>query len=237
MDSSAAQQALDLFQADQARAHHQASSSLPASGTKERDSRSHSRCLPPTGAGSLGTGSSTAPGELLAQLLITRAGKVSAQVFSRPPRLQITAQQPFQRIRHLGCQATVSYRSGDLLMQADRTAYAKVVGVFQFALVLDLLAFHPNVGDPMLSAAIGAASHVQFELLVEAGQPLFELIDNPTGKALGLGDGQLAELASGAGDRASPERGTFDRQAEGLQFPGQFLRLVGGHVDDHADSA
>jgi hypothetical protein len=144
-------------------------------------------------------------GKLLPQLLVTAAGEVSAQILSRLTRLQVPTQQALQRIGYLGCQATVADRSGDLLMQAYGTANAKVVGVLEFALMLDLFAFHPDVGNPMLTAAIRAAGHVQLELLVETREPFFELIDNPASKALGLSDRQLAELAAGAGDRAPPK--------------------------------
>ena len=90
-------------------------------------------------------------------------------------------------------------------MLADRSAQTEVIGVGELALVLDLLALDADVGDPVLSAAVGAAGDVQPELLIEFGQPLFKLIDEPARKALGLGDGQLAEFRARAGDSAAPE--------------------------------
>ena len=64
-------------------------------------------------------------------------------------------------------------------MVADSAADAEVVGVDELAVVLDLLAFDADVGDPVLAAAVGAAGDVELELLVEAGQALFELLDEP----------------------------------------------------------
>ncbi len=55
-------------------------------------------------------------------------------------------------------------------MLADRSAEAEVVGVGQLALVLDLLAFDADVGDPVLAAAVGAAGDVEPELLIELRQ-------------------------------------------------------------------
>ena len=117
---------------------------------------------------------------------------------------------------------------GDGGVLADGSAYTEIKRVHHPALVLDLLAFHPDVGDPVLAAAIGAAGHVQLELLIEAGQPLFQFVDNPAGEALGLGDGELAEFGAGAGDRAAPEGGALHRQAERLKLAGQFLALLLG---------
>ena len=55
----------------------------------------------------------------------------------------------------------------------------------------------------MLAAAVGAAGNVQFELLIELRQPLFHLFHQPARKTLGLGDGELAELGTGAGNCAA----------------------------------
>ena len=73
--------------------------------------------------------------------------------------------------------------------------------------MLDLLAFDADVGDPVLSATVGAAGDVEAKLLVELRQALFKFVDKPAGEALGLRDGELAELRAGAGDGAAPEIG------------------------------
>ena len=117
------------------------------------------------------------------------------------------AQQALDGFGHERRGAAIADRARDGGVLADRSAEAEVVGVGQLALVLDLLAFEADVGDPVLAAAVGAAGDVELELLVELGQALFELVDEPAGEALGLGDGELAELGAGAGDGAAPEVG------------------------------
>jgi len=73
---------------------------------------------------------------------------------------------------------------------------------------------------------------VELQILVELGQTLFEFVDQPARKALGLGNGQLAELGAGAGDGAAPERGALDMQADLPQFAGKFRSLLIGDVDE-----
>jgi hypothetical protein len=104
---------------------------------------------------------------------------------------------------------------------ADRSADAEVEGVDHLAVLLDLLAFEADVGDPALAAGVGAAGDVQLDLLVEAGQPLFHLADQPLRERLGLGDRQLAELGAGAGDGAAPEGRDLDLQAELVEIDDQ----------------
>jgi hypothetical protein len=43
--------------------------------------------------------------------------------------------------------------------------------------VLDLLAFQANVRNPVLSATVWAACHVELELLIELRQPLLKLVE------------------------------------------------------------
>ena len=99
-------------------------------------------------------------------------------------------------------------------MLADGSAKTEVVGVGELAFVLDFFAFDADVGDPVLAAAVGAAGYVELELLVEAGEAVFELVDEPAREALGLSDGQLAELGAGAGDGAAPKVSAFDLQTD-----------------------
>ena len=103
-------------------------------------------------------------------------------------------------------------------MLAYGSAQAEVVRVGQLAFVLDLLAFHADVGDPVLAAAIRAAGHIQPELLIELRQPLFQFVHQPARKALGLGDGQLAEFRARAGHRAAPERSSLRPAGRSAQF-------------------
>src|SRR6185437_7358523 len=63
-----------------------------------------------------------------------------------------------------------------------------------------------------------AAGDVELDLLVESGQAIFQLFDQPLGKAFGFGDGELAEFGSGAGDGPAPELGAFHAEADAVEF-------------------
>ena len=91
-------------------------------------------------------------------------------------------------------------------MQAERAAHAKVVSVDQTAVNFLLFAIDANVGNPVLSATVGASGDVQFQVLIEARQTIFQFFDQPTSKALRLGDRELAEFRSAAGDSAAIKR-------------------------------
>ncbi len=54
-------------------------------------------------------------------------------------------------------------------MQTERPAHAEVVGVDHAVVNLDLLALDADVGNPVLSATVGASGHVQFQMLIETG--------------------------------------------------------------------
>ena len=84
----------------------------------------------------------------------------------------------------------------------------------------------------MLSAGVGAAGDVQLDLLVEAGETLFHLADEPLGEALGFGDGELAELGAGAGDGPAPEGRDIDLKADAVERDDQPGGVCVGHVDD-----
>ena len=84
----------------------------------------------------------------------------------------------------------------------------------------------------MLAAGVGAAGDVEADLLVEAGEAVFELGDEPLVEGLGLGDGELAELGAGAGDGAAPEGGDVDVEAEGVELDDEGGGLAVGDVGD-----
>ena len=100
-------------------------------------------------------------------------------------------------------------------MLSHGTADAEVERVDHLAVDLDLLALQADVGDPVLAAAVGAAGHVDSQLLVEARHALVHLIGKPARKAFGLCDRQLAELGAGAGHGPAPEVRGFHVQAPG----------------------
>ncbi len=72
---------------------------------------------------------------------------------------------------------------------------------------------------------LGQPVTCSLQLLVELRQALFHLVDQPARKALGLGDGQLAELGAGAGDGAAPEGRALDVQTDLLELARQFSGL------------
>src|SRR5208282_4764123 len=107
-----------------------------------------------------------------------------------------------------------------------------VVGICEFALVLDLFAFDADVGDPVLSATVGAAGDVEAKLLVELRYALFKFVDKPAGKTLRLRDGELAEFGACAGDGATPEICSFDVKANLAEFAHEFADLGVRHVSE-----
>ena len=85
-------------------------------------------------------------------------------------------------------------------MPAHGSTDAEVERSDQRSILLDLLAFKTDLGDPVLSAGVGAAGDVELDLLVEGGKALFHLGDEPACEALSLRDGELAKFGTSAGD-------------------------------------
>ena len=110
-------------------------------------------------------------------------------------------------------------------MKAERAAHAEVVGVHHPVLNFDFLALNTDVRDPVLPATVGASGDVQFEMLIEAGQTLFQFVHQPTGKALRFCDGEFAELRSTACDRPAPEGRTADFQPDRVEFVRQSVSV------------
>src|SRR5712692_10537032 len=110
-------------------------------------------------------------GQKLSKFVVTVPRKKAAKVLSGFAHGPITPQQTLDCVRHFLRRAAIPDRTRNRLQRADRATQAKVIGIDQRAINLQLLAFEPDVSDPMLSATVRAASDVQFQLLVEAGQP------------------------------------------------------------------
>src|ERR1700745_2036880 len=127
------------------------------------------------------------------------------QIFVGSPVLEIGALSPFDGIGHFGGKAPISNRTGNRLMEPDCAANAKVVGILHAVADPDLFAFDPDVGDPMLAATVRAPSHMQFQVLLEAGQAVFQFLDQPAGESLRLRDRKLAEFRATASNRTAPE--------------------------------
>ena len=106
-------------------------------------------------------------------------------------------------------------------MQAERAAHAEVVGIDHLAINFCLFAFEADIGDPVLAATVGASGHVQLQVLIEAGETLVHLLDQPARKALRLSNGDLAEFGAAAGDRSTRERGTTHAESDRIELFGE----------------
>src|ERR1035438_2459735 len=138
---------------------------------------------------------------------------------------QVLPQQTLERIRHLSRRTAISDWPRCSLVQTKRSAQAEVVGVDHAVLNFDLLAFNANIGDPVLSATVGASGDVQFQMLIETRQTFFQFLHQPAREALGFGDSQLAEFRPAARHRAAPE---CPDQPDPAETRGQTAVLVPG---------
>src|ERR1700746_753831 len=102
-------------------------------------------------------------------------------------------------------------------MQAERAAHAKVVRVYQEVVDFDLLAFYADVSDPVLAATVGASRYVQFQVLIETGQPLFQFFHQPAREALGLSNSEFAEFRTAAGYGSTGECRSSYSQTNGIE--------------------
>jgi hypothetical protein len=170
--------------------------------------------------------------ELGAEVVVRGAGEVGAEVFALLADGEVAAEETVQSIWDILRRGAEAERSGGAGVLADGAADAEVEGVDELAVLLDLLALEADVGDPVLAAGVGAAGDVELDLLIEAGEAILHLGDEPLGEALGLGDGELAELGAGAGDGAAPEGGDIDLEAEGVEGDDQLRGAVVRHVGD-----
>ena len=62
-------------------------------------------------------------------------------------------------------------------MQSDSASQAEVIRVHKAVVILDLLTFDTDIGNPVLTATVWAAGDVQLQILVEARQPLFQFFN------------------------------------------------------------
>src|SRR5260370_18647308 len=170
--------------------------------------------------------------ELRPQAVVVRTRKVRPQVFIGLPVSEIRSQKPLDGRGYVLCGSAVAQRTGCARIFANRSANAEVEGIHESSILLDLLALESNVGDPVLSAGVGAARHVQLDLLVKARQPILHLADQPLGEALRLRNSQLAELGARARDGSAPECRHIHLQPQPIQLNKQSSSLRTGNVDD-----
>src|SRR5262249_42126229 len=128
--------------------------------------------------------------------------------------------QALDGIGNVGGGATIANRSRDRGKFANASADAEVIGVDHLAVLLDFLAFEADVGDPVLAAAIGAASDVDAKLLLEAGNAVVEFVCEPTRETLRFGERELAELGARASHCGASESGSANRQTCCGEFAG-----------------
>ncbi len=171
-------------------------------------------------------------GELGAKGGVVGAVEVAAQVFTFCPFGEVAVEEALDGCGNVFSGCAVAQRTSRAGKPADGASDAEEEGVDHLAVLLNLFALEADVGDPVLAAGVGAAGDVEADLLIEAGEALFELGDEPGVEALGLGDGELAELGSGAGDGSAPEGGDVDVEAEGVELDDEAGGLAVGHVDD-----
>src|ERR1700674_4156141 len=145
---------------------------------------------------------------------------------------EILPEQSLDRIRNLRRKAAIPPGPRGLMMQAERSAQAEVIGIDEAAVDFHLLAINANVGNPVLPATVRASGNVQLEVLIEAWQTLFQFLHQPAGKALCLRDRQLTELRAAARDGAAPERRPAHPQSNRVQFLDQILSMHPWNVHD-----
>jgi hypothetical protein len=115
---------------------------------------------------------------------------------------------------------------------ADAATNAEIVGIDKFAIDLDFLAFDANVGDPVLTATIGAAGDMQLELMLKVGIAFFESFGDPPSEVLGFRESELAKFGTGAGHRAANESGTCDRESASGELRNDGGNVSLGNVDE-----
>src|SRR5271170_5163807 len=155
--------------------------------------------------------------ELRAKAIVVGSCKVSAQVLVGRTLCEISTQQPLNGVRNLVSSGPVAQRASRPGEPPHSSPHAEVKSVHQLPILLDLLALKSDISDPVLTATIGATGHVQLDLLVETWQPLLHLAHQPLRETFGLGNGQLAKLSAGAGDRSAPEGRHIDLQLHAVQ--------------------
>lgn len=104
---------------------------------------------------------------------------------------------------------------GDL---ADAATDAEVVGVDHFAVNFHFLALDADVGNPVLAAGVGAAGDVETDVVLIAGETLFELFREPAGERFCFREGEFAEFGASASDGAANKSGGLDVETVSGEF-------------------
>src|SRR5208283_3628796 len=144
----------------------------------------------------------------------------------------VRAEKAGDRVGNFFGAAAIADGAGDGGELANGSANAEIVGVDEFVIHFDFLAFDADVGDPVLAATVGAAGDVELDVFAEAGETVFELFGEPAGEGFGFGESEFAEFGAGAGDSAANEGRAFDRQATGDERVDDGGNMGFGNVDE-----
>src|SRR3954451_3186008 len=83
-------------------------------------------------------------------------------------RSEIGSQQALNRGRHVGRRTPITERARYGLERAHAAAHAEIIRVYPLPVHLQLLAFNPDVGNPVLPATVWTSRYVKFEMLLES---------------------------------------------------------------------
>src|SRR5882672_86926 len=101
-------------------------------------------------------------GKKLSKFVVAVSREKASEILPMFAHGPITPQQTLDCVRYFLRRATIADRPRNRLQRSDRATQAKVIGVDQCTVDLQLLTFESDVGDPMLAATVRAASDVQF---------------------------------------------------------------------------
>src|SRR5581483_11285348 len=167
------------------------------------------------------------------QLLFAVPREKSPQVLPRELVVEISAQQALDRVRHFGSNTPISNWTRHRRVFSNRAAQAEVVRIHQLVTMLDFFALNTDVRDPVLSATVRASGHVQLQMLLETGKPLFQFLHQPSRKTLRLRQSEFAEFTAGARNGSPPEWRRTHRQSYCFQLFRQLRRVLLRDIHHH----
>src|SRR5262245_6496834 len=112
------------------------------------------------------------------------AGAELPEILPGPPLLEIRAQQALDGGGHLRGRNAHALGPREAPVLPHRPADRELVRIHHVAIHPRLLAIEPDVGDPVLAAAVRAAGDVDPQMLLEAGQALLQTLHEPAREAL-----------------------------------------------------
>src|SRR5213596_534341 len=171
-------------------------------------------------------------GEQRAELLVGVTRAEFPEVLPGETLGEERAEQPLDRRADVRSGDAEADRPGRGRVAAEGAADAKVVGIHERAVHLDLLALDADVGDPVLAAAVRAPRHVDLHVLVEPRQPRLQLLHEGAREPLRLREGELAEFRARACDRPAPEGRSVEPKPGGLERVREGARAVALDVRD-----